>query len=61
MKPRTAPTAPSVRSRTQATARVVATQRQTTPALHRVAPARAYRTVTGKWEAPAGGPRSGSA
>ncbi len=28
---------------------------------HRVAPARAYRTVTGKWEAPAGSPRSGSA
>lgn len=28
---------------------------------HPLPPARAYRTVTGKWEAPLGSPRSGSA
>ncbi len=59
MKSRTAPTASSGRSRGRATARVIEMQRQASTG-HRVAPARAYRTVTGKWEAPAGGPRSGS-
>ena len=29
--------------------------------VHPLPPARAYRTVTGKWEAPLGSPRSGSA
>ena len=46
MKSRTAPAAPSRRSRGRATERVIEMQRQA--ASHRVAPARAYRTVTGR-------------
>ncbi len=49
----------SAASRRQTTARVVDMQRQVSA--HRHAPARAYRTITGKWESPEGGPRSGSA
>jgi hypothetical protein len=59
MKSRTAAVASSRSSRRQATERVLEIQRQVSA--HRHAPARAYRTVTGKWESPVGGPRSGSA
>ena len=59
MKSRSAAVAPSGSSRRQATARVLEMQRHV--AGHRHAPARAYRTVTGKWESPVGAPRSGSA
>ena len=60
MKSRTTPIAPSRRSRRAATAQVLELQRRTSSG-RRIAPARAYRTVTGTWEAPLGGPRSGSA
>ena len=59
MKSRTAAVASSGSDRRQATARVLEMQRHVSA--HRHAPARAYRTVTGKWESPVGGPRSGSA
>jgi hypothetical protein len=59
MKSRSAAVASSGSDRRQATARVVEMQRQVSA--HRHAPARAYRTINGKWESPMGGPRSGSA
>ena len=59
MKSRTAAVASSSSSRARATARVLEMQRHVSA--HRVAPARAYRTINGKWESPVGGPRSGSA